>query len=75
MEQGIVKPCATDFSCCLPTGRNVRHTPAPHEGSLGDPVRVDRGLLLLAEVVLRLVPRVRGIAVIGGLGFKVMVSP
>jgi hypothetical protein len=36
---------------------------------------VDRGLLLLAEVVLRLVPRVRGIAVIGGLGFKVMVSP
>jgi hypothetical protein len=38
-------------------------------------VRVDRGLPLLAGVVLRQVPRLRGIAGVGGLGFRVMVTP
>ena len=34
-EQGTVKPRATGLTCCLPTGRNIPHTPAPPAGSQG----------------------------------------
>jgi hypothetical protein len=49
--------------------------PCSPDESQGYPVRVDRGLPLLAGVVLRLVPPLLRIAGVGGLGFRVVVTP